>query len=304
MLPPALLVRLDLTTLAIEAGSYVDSELASSESDLLFSATFGDRKGFIYLLFEHQSSVDPLMAWRLLKYVIRILDRHVQANGGGSGALPLPIVIPVVLHHSSTGWIAPTRLDALFDRELIADPVVATHVPRFEFLLDDISHLTDADLIARAHGLLPTLTLWALRDARNPGKIAKSLGQWALMLRALSCAEGGTQAIAAIFRYLSVVAEDLTPETIHAALADAAPEAKDIVMTTLAERWKAEGRIEGKAEGRIEGARLVLLSQLELKFGTIGDLERQRIEGATDDDVSRWVKRVLTADSVHDVFAD
>lgn len=300
VLPRELVERLDLATLTLEPGSYIDHELASSESDLLFSAVFGRGKGFVYLLFEHQSSVDELMALRLLKYVVRILDRHVLGLGGGAAALPLPIVIPIVLHHSATGWHASTRLEALFDSSLMAEAAVAIHVPRFEFVLDDISHLTDDDLVGRALGILPTLALWALRDARHPGRVAHSLGRWARMLRDLVRVEGGAEALVTIFRYLSVVAEELTPETIHASLADAAPEVREILMTTLAERWKAEGRIEGKAEG----ARLVLLSLLELKFGAVDDAERRQIEGATDLDISRWAKRVLTAASIREVLSD
>jgi predicted transposase YdaD len=53
VLPPAILARIDLATLVLESGSYVDGELASSESDLLFSVEVAGRRGLVYLLFEH-----------------------------------------------------------------------------------------------------------------------------------------------------------------------------------------------------------------------------------------------------------
>jgi hypothetical protein len=46
------------------------------------------------------------MPLRLLRYVVRILESHVQDAATPSLALPLPLVIPVVLHHSETGWTA------------------------------------------------------------------------------------------------------------------------------------------------------------------------------------------------------
>jgi predicted transposase/invertase (TIGR01784 family) len=313
VLPPALLRSLDLSTLALEPGTYVDSTLAGCESDLLFTVSVAGRPGLVYLLFEHQSSVDELMPLRILKYVVRILERHTNAAGGGKRALPLPVVLPIVVHHSATGWTTATRMEALFDASLLDEPTIRAHVPSFSFVLDDISHLSDDALIQRALGLVPTLTLWALRDARRPGRIASSLPRWITLFRDLLRAETGREALITIFRYLSLVAEDLTPQTLLAALEAAAPEATT-VMTTLAEHWKTEGRLEGEALGRLEGealgrlegealgrlegARLLLLSQLELKFGALSDQERDRVSRASHDELRRWAVTVLTAASI------
>jgi predicted transposase YdaD len=111
VLPAEILARLDLSTLALEPGSYVDDELSSAESDLLFTVNAAGTRAFVYLLFEHQSSVDHLMPLRVLRYVLCILERHVRERGGGRASLPLPIVLPVVLHHSATGWNASTCLE-------------------------------------------------------------------------------------------------------------------------------------------------------------------------------------------------
>jgi hypothetical protein len=163
-LPPALIAKLELSALELLPGTFIDPELATSQSDLLFATRFRGHPARIYLLFEHQSHVDVLMALRLLKYVVNMLDRHVTEHGGGAASLPLPVVIPVVLHHSASGWTAATRLEDLFPPELARDAAVAAYVPRLSFVSDDISHLSDDALAQRALGLLPTLTLWALRD--------------------------------------------------------------------------------------------------------------------------------------------
>ncbi len=56
-----------------------------------------------------------------------------------------------------------------------------------------------------------------------------------------------------IFRYLSLVAQDLTPEALLSSLAAVTPEAKDTFMTTLAELWTAEGEARGRVEGEARG---------------------------------------------------
>jgi predicted transposase/invertase (TIGR01784 family) len=62
VLPPGLTARLDLGRLAPAPGSFVDESLRWRHSDLLFTAPLDDRDAFIYVLIEHQSSDDPLMA--------------------------------------------------------------------------------------------------------------------------------------------------------------------------------------------------------------------------------------------------
>ena len=95
VLPPALVERLDLDRLALAEGSFVDRDLQGSQEDRLFSIPCGSALALVYVLFEHQSTVDPLMPLRLLEYMVRIWQRHVSERGGS--ALPLPVIIPVVL---------------------------------------------------------------------------------------------------------------------------------------------------------------------------------------------------------------
>jgi predicted transposase/invertase (TIGR01784 family) len=304
VLPPALLARMDLSTLQLASGSYVDAELSSSQSDLLFSVKIQGRPALLYVLFEHQSTVDGLMPFRILKYVVRILDRHIADHGAARGVLPLPVVIPVVLHHSATGWTAPTRMEALFDPELLAEPAILESVPRLGFVLDDISHLSDDDLAARALGLLPTLVLWALRDARRPRAARRSLARWTSVIQELEAVESGLEALLTIFRYLFQVAQDLAPQTLLATLATTPQETKDALMTTMAERWIAEGEAKGEAKGRIEERRMILLELLTAKFGELPEHAQLRIQTARAEVLWRWMKRYPDANSLESVFSD
>jgi predicted transposase YdaD len=77
VLPPRFVERIDLGTLATEAGSFVDETLRDRHSDLLFSVSASSRRVLLYLLFEHQSTVDPLMAYRLLVYMMRIWGKYL-----------------------------------------------------------------------------------------------------------------------------------------------------------------------------------------------------------------------------------
>lgn len=61
VLPAGLIEGLDLSALALVAGSFVDPELRGRHTDLLFRAPRRDGDGsvYVYFLLEHQSAPDP-----------------------------------------------------------------------------------------------------------------------------------------------------------------------------------------------------------------------------------------------------
>jgi predicted transposase YdaD len=60
--------------------SFVDERLADRHADLLFTVQCAGRETFLYVLLEHQSSVDTLMAFRVMAYVVRIWERFLSAH--------------------------------------------------------------------------------------------------------------------------------------------------------------------------------------------------------------------------------
>jgi predicted transposase/invertase (TIGR01784 family) len=75
ILPKELVTALDFEHLKVETGSFVDKALEQSHSDLLFSVPVAGEPALIYVLFEHMSRRDRRLSLRLLRYVLRILER-------------------------------------------------------------------------------------------------------------------------------------------------------------------------------------------------------------------------------------
>ena len=97
-------------TLTRQPESFVEGALAS---DVLYSAQIGEREEvLLYVLFEHQSSVDPLMAYRVLRYMTLIWGRWLREH---SDAAKLPPIVPIVVYHGERGWSAPLRFEELVD---------------------------------------------------------------------------------------------------------------------------------------------------------------------------------------------
>ena len=70
---------------------------------------------------------------------------------------------------------------------------------------------------------------------------------------------------------------------------------------------EAKGRAEGEAKGRAEGEAMgraeVLLKLLRLRFAEPPADMEQRVREASIEELDRWVERVLSAESLDDVFA-
>ena len=68
------------------------------------------------------------------------------------------------------------------------------------------------------------------------------------------------------------------------------------------EEGHKEGHEEGYKEGRQQGEALVLLRQIELKFGPPSEAVRGQINAADADTLLRWSERILTARSLDEVL--
>ncbi|WP_144446086.1 hypothetical protein [Halorhodospira halophila] len=85
-------------------------------------------------------------------------------------------------------------------------------------------------------------------------------------------------------------------------------QAEELTMT-VAEEWIQRGRQQGWQEGRQEGLQeaetRALLQQIELKFGqATKEAHRQRVEQGTPEELERWLRRIITANRVDDLFDD
>ena len=174
MLPPALSAQVDWDSLEVCSGSYVDSELAQAHSDVLYSVRIGGRPALIYVLLEHQSTVDRLMPFRCLKYQVRIWDDWLADH---PDAAHLPVIVPIVVHHSAGGWHAATAIEELFDLGESARSALGEHLLRMRFVLDDVSGLGNEALRARAMSAFGRVVLWSLRGRRRLATGRAGLGR-------------------------------------------------------------------------------------------------------------------------------
>ncbi len=311
VLPADLSSLVAWSSLKRRPGSFVNEDLREQHTDLLFTAKLGAKDAYFYLLFEHQSTADRWMLLRLLEYMTRIWREHLAAHPDVSR---LPVIVPVVLHHSDTGWTCATAFEELLDVGDEARAAALPHVPRFQIVLDDVSHATDDELRARAVTALGKIVLACFRHARDMRSLLASLKPWSEALSKVRRAPNGMRALGLVLRYMFHAADDMAPGEIRA-LVDGVlePEVAE-EFVSLAEKLIAQGHQKGHQEGLQkglqkglqEGARKArgetVLKLLRLKFGRVPASVVARVKAATNAELDRWTERVLTADSLAGVL--
>jgi predicted transposase YdaD len=306
LLDPAFAARIVWSSLRLVSGSYVDDSLRGRHTDLLFSArclTAGNEgetvEVLLYLLFEHQSTDDPLMPFRLLLYIVRVWEKIVRET---PTVRQLPAILPIVLHHSERGWMSPTTLHGILDLDARAMAVVGKHLPQFEMMLDDLGTQTDESLRARAISALGRLALFCLRHAREPQVLLEQLRRWLDLIREIQAAPGGSEALVLIWRYILITNGQAPPEAVVAQLLDVVGVEHTEEIMTAGEQLIERGRKDGLEKGLRAGQEQILLKLLRARFGALPDAAAARIHAADSARLDAWADRVLTAATLDDVL--
>ncbi|HCU2474777.1 TPA: Rpn family recombination-promoting nuclease/putative transposase [Citrobacter freundii] len=137
-LPSTLRELCDLQTLKLESGSFIEDSLRASYSDVLWSLKTNEGDGYIYVVIEHQSSPDAHMAFRLMRYAMAAMQRHLDA-----GHKTLRLVIPMLFYH---GALSPYPFSLCWLDEF-DDPIVARQLYSATFPLVDITVIPDDEIM-------------------------------------------------------------------------------------------------------------------------------------------------------------
>lgn len=235
-LPPAILQRCNLHTVQLESGSFVEENLRACYSDILYSMRTVDGKGYIYALIEHQSSPDRHMTFRLMRYAIAAMQRHLD-----QGNTELPLVIPVLFYHGKKSPY-PYSMNWLHG---FSDPQLAQQVYSSSFPLADITMISDEEIEQHRGIALLELIQKHIRD-RDLIVIADKLG------RQMAKGYNSEEQIKASLAYLLDKGSTSTPQTLIRLLLQNTPQHKELLMT-IAEQLRQSGRKKGLREGMLLG---------------------------------------------------
>jgi predicted transposase/invertase (TIGR01784 family) len=243
-LSQAALAEMNLDTLQLQTGSFVDADLREKFSDLLFSVELNNsvadgasKQTLVYFLFEHKSQSDPLTVLQLLSYLVRIWEQRARDG------VQLCPVVPLVVYHGETGWTAARSLAEL----VTSTPGLAEYQIHFRPPLLDLSRLDDHEILGE-----PVLrnTLRLLKYSRSKqlvDKLAEILRIIGSELPERILADW----IQAIGVYVMTVNKNIDHEQYKQTLASILP--TQFEPGSLADRLLIQGREEGREEGLVMG---------------------------------------------------
>jgi hypothetical protein len=292
ILPPQVAAHFDWNSFEAEHASVVTEGFEQRHGDLQFRARLVDgRQAFVRVLFEHQSTVDHWMSWRMNELIHALLR---DARKRRPEAKYLPAVLPVVFYQGSRPWTAPTSLLELTDLSDEARRDLGPYLLSLRYVLDDlrVAELGEIDARALSPTVRLTLGVMKLRDSET---VIGFLHDHAQDIRVLYAAEHDRIWLARLMEYTWKVNRHTNQEDLMALVADLVGQDIEQTMETLGQLLRPEVFADGQ--------RALLLRLLVRRFGALPESVTQRVASASTPEIERWFDRAVDAASIDDVFA-
>jgi predicted transposase YdaD len=165
----SLLAIIDLDSIEIVDSKHTPELGINLYNDLVFKFSLKNKSGFVYICFEHQSTIDLDMPFRFLWYVVAMIKKHRE-----QGYKTIPILPNVLFYTGKRPWEASTKFDDYYD-----DPAIGS-----KYL-----HLEEFTLIP-----LPA-------DREHPDYVDKDLGY---CLVAFKCGREGENAYKEFRKFIQI----------------------------------------------------------------------------------------------------
>ncbi|EPA8943277.1 Rpn family recombination-promoting nuclease/putative transposase [Escherichia coli] len=235
-LPKDLRELCDLDSLKLESASFVDEKLRALHSDILWSVKTREGDGYIYVVIEHQSREDIHMAFRLMRYSMAVMQRHIEHDK----RRPLPLVIPMLFYHGSRSPY-PWSLCWLDE---FADPTTARKLYTAAFPLVDVTVVPDDEIVQHRRVALLELIQKHIRQRDLMGLIDQLV-----ILLVTECANDSQ--ITALLNYILLTGDEARFKKFISELTRRMPQHRERIMT-IAERIYNDGWLLGMEKGKME----------------------------------------------------
>lgn len=235
-LPQDLRAVCDLNSLQLESGNFIEDDLRTRYSDVLWSVQMNKKRGYLYALIEHQSRPDKQMTQRLMRYSLAAMQRHIEA-----GHETLPVVVPILFYHGTTRPYPYSMcwFDAFSDAEL------AKRIYTEPFPLVDITAVSDDAILTHRRVAILEFLQKHIRQ-RDLMLLTESLVK---LLRAGYTSD--TQLRTAL-NYILQVGFTADKDAFFRELAKSVPQQGEVIMT-LADELRQEGLEQGLEKGLVQG---------------------------------------------------
>lgn len=137
-LPTQLAQQIQLDSIERVEGAFVSNKLRAHFSDIVYRCVLKDGgNAWLTFLFEHKSKQAKYPHIQLLRYMLEIWERAVKEKKR------LPLIIPIIVYHGKKRWnLKP--FESYFEGW---SETLRPYLPAFDYLLTDLSGLSDEEII-------------------------------------------------------------------------------------------------------------------------------------------------------------
>ena len=298
---------LDFSRITYEKRSFISEALRERESDVLLSVPFQEDTDatdtdalLVYILIEHQSTVDKTMGFRLLSYMMQIWEaqrREWETAKTPENERRLQPILPILFYTGDRPWTTPVSLTTIMD----VPEILERFVPSFDTLFLGVKE-TEAEALTQSGHPLGWLLRVLQKEHADETEISEALAD--AMSHIASADEGFAPQVAEALRYFVQL-------IFHRRSLDERDALVDIIRQHIQEHKELETmtqttaeflREQGKAEGKAEGIQDAILKLLQLQFQNVPETLSREIRNI--DNLTRLdtlLEQAVTAQSLEEI---
>ncbi len=302
IIAPELVALLDFSRGAQQNRSFISDALRERESDVLLRVPFqgppDSEELLIYILIEHQSTVDPTMGFRLLSYMMEIWQEQWRAWQSGTGVnRRLDPILPILFYTGDRRWASPLSLAAIME----VPEVMERFIPTFDTLFLEVKTTDQEALTKSGH---PLGWLLSVLQKENAGKSAISEAL-AAAVSALSRLDE-TQVVQirqALLYFIQLILHRRSAAEHEELIELVKQHSRDKSEVAIMAQTAAELLIEhGKAEGIVEGRQTSILQLLRIRFQNVPETLTERITSIESlSHLDRLLEQAMTVQSLDEI---
>ncbi len=310
-----LVVHLDFSQLVHINRSFIPDNLREQESDLVYSVPFHSESEaeelLIYILIEHQSTIDLTMGFRVLFYMTQIWDfqrREWESNNIPKSQWRFRPIIPIVFYTGEQRWQTPLSISALMD----LPDTLSEFVPKFNTLFFPVKSTDTAVLTKTDHPFGWLLTVLQKEHASKE-EIRTALVEAVTHIDTLDEEETQQWKRAIFYLYLLIlhrrpIEEHEELQTLvyqHIQETSRKEEGEKMAQTMaeyLIEQGEKQGEKRGERRGETRAKREDILKLLSLRFDSVPESVASRITSIRSlSRLDTLFDRVATAKTLNDI---
>lgn len=295
-----LAAKLDFSRATPDNRPLLGDDLDKRQNDVLFRVPFKDdtSEAWVCVLLEHQSEPDPLLGFRLLRYMVGVWNLQLRTKRRRKRARlrgRLTPIIPIVFYTGRRPWSTSLSLEAAMD----LPQALARFVPRHDTLFLDLKETSSNDLVGSAMASV----LRVMKAERAPlGKLVRVPASAIEALDNLPEEMGAERREAFHYLLLLVLHRRAAEEqerligTLTTAARKHREEVEQMKKMFAIETWLQESRKEGEQNS--------LLRLLQLRFGPLPQHVPSKIEALTATELEATFDKAVTASSLAELHLD